>query len=92
VRSPSRHRQASRVARLRACNVGIPFDGNPCSLNAITDVRGIEVGHTTLIRGDGKLVVGRGPVRTGVTVILPRGIATTAQSSQQYSPKTATAR
>jgi L-aminopeptidase/D-esterase-like protein len=42
-------------------------------LNAITDVPGVEVGHTTLIEGDGPLVVGRGPVRTGVTVVLPRG-------------------
>jgi D-aminopeptidase len=57
----------------RARELGIPFDGEPGPLNAITDVAGVEVGHTTIIRGDGKLKVGRGPVRTGVTAILPRG-------------------
>jgi L-aminopeptidase/D-esterase-like protein len=59
----------------RARALGVPFDGTPGPLNAITDVKGVEVGNTTLIRGDGKLVVGEGPVRTGVTVILPRGHA-----------------
>ncbi len=59
----------------RARDLGIPFDGTPGPLNAITDVKGVEVGHTTLISGEGKLVVGRGPVRTGVTAILPRGDA-----------------
>jgi D-aminopeptidase len=58
---------------LRARALGVPFDGNPGPLDAITDVKGVEVGDTTLIRGDGKLVVGQGPVRTGVTVIFPRG-------------------
>src|ERR1041385_1170241 len=57
----------------RARDLGVPFDGAPGPLNAITDVTGIEVGHTTLIRGQGELKVGQGPVRTGVTVILPRG-------------------
>src|SRR3989442_1102341 len=57
----------------RARDLGIPFDGTPGALNAITDVRGVEVGHATLISGSGKLVVGKGPVRTGVTAILPRG-------------------
>jgi D-aminopeptidase len=57
----------------RARDLGIPFDGNPGQLNAITDVDGVEVGHTTLISGEGKLEVGKGPVRTGVTAILPRG-------------------
>jgi len=57
----------------RARDLGIPFDGTPGPLNAITDVKGVEVGHTTLISGDGKLIVGKGPVRTGVTAILPRG-------------------
>jgi len=57
----------------RARDLGIPFDGTPGPLNAITDVKGVEVGHTTLIQGEGKLVVGKGPVRTGVTAILPRG-------------------
>src|SRR6478609_3363674 len=58
---------------VRARDLGIPFDGSPGKLNAITDVPGIEVGHTTLISGEGKLEVGKGPVRTGVTAVLPRG-------------------
>jgi L-aminopeptidase/D-esterase-like protein len=57
----------------RARDLGVPFDGTPGPNNAITDVRGVEVGHTTLISGSGKLVVGIGPVRTGVTAIHPRG-------------------
>ncbi len=63
------------LAKERARDLGVPFDGQPGPLNAITDVAGVEVGHTTLIRGSSKLVVGEGPVRTGVTVILPRGRA-----------------
>jgi len=46
-------------------------EGRPGPANAITDVPGVRVGHVTLIAGDGPLVVGRGPVRTGVTVVLP---------------------
>jgi len=57
----------------RARELGIQLDGIPGLLNAITDVSGVEVGHTTLISGEGKLEVGKGPVRTGVTAILPRG-------------------
>ena len=57
----------------RARELGISFDGEPGPLNAITDVAGVEVGHATIIRGDGKLRVGHGPIRTGVTAILPRG-------------------
>ena len=57
----------------RARDVGVPFDGVPGKLNAITDVRGVEVGHRTIVEGEGKLVVGVGPVRTGVTAILPLG-------------------
>ncbi|HEY1270930.1 MAG TPA: P1 family peptidase [Terriglobales bacterium] len=60
-------------AKSRARDLGVPFDGTPGPLNAITDVKGVEVGHSTLISGSGKLVVGQGPVRTGVTAILPRG-------------------
>src|SRR6476469_10278678 len=60
-------------SRPRARDLGIPFDGNPGPLNAITDVNGVEVGHTTLMSGHGKLQVGVGPVRTGVTAVLPRG-------------------
>src|SRR5258708_5609818 len=62
---------ASPVRRAR--DLGIPFEGTPGELNAITDVPGVEVGQTTLIEGEGKLVVGKGPVRTGVTAILPLG-------------------
>src|SRR5260370_420450 len=58
---------------VRARNLGVPFDGTPGPLNAITDVAGVEVGYATIIRGEGKLVVGKGPVRTGVTAIIPRG-------------------
>jgi D-aminopeptidase len=57
----------------RARDLGVPFDGSPGPHNAITDVTGVEVGHTTLISGEGALVRGKGPVRTGVTAILPKG-------------------
>src|SRR5436853_2427236 len=60
---------------VRARDLGVPFDGTPGKFNAITDVPGVEVGYTTLISGEGKLEVGKGPVRTGVTAILPRGRA-----------------
>ena len=56
----------------RARDLGIPFPGDPGSLNAITDVAGVRVGHTTIIEGEGELVVGEGPVRTGVTAVIPR--------------------
>src|SRR6266496_756699 len=60
---------------VRARDLGVPFDGIPGKFDAITDVHGVEVGYTTLISGEGKLEVGKGPVRTGVTAILPRGHA-----------------
>jgi D-aminopeptidase len=63
----------SAQSKPRARALGVPFDGTPGPNNAITDVQGVEVGHTTLISGEGKLVVGKGPIRTGVTAILPRG-------------------
>ncbi len=56
----------------RARDLGVPFDGTPGAWNAITDVSGVEVGLTTLISGKGRLVVGQGPVRTGVTAVFPR--------------------
>ncbi len=59
--------------RPRARDLGVPFEGTPGPLNAITDVASVEVGHATLIRGEGRLDEGRGPVRTGVTAVLPRG-------------------
>jgi len=64
---------AAAQTKPRARDLGVPFDGTPGPLNAITDVRGVEVGHTTLISGEGALKVGVGPVRTGVTAVLPRG-------------------
>ena len=60
-------------SKVRARALGVPFEGVPGPLNAITDVAGVEVGHSTIVSGEGRLVVGRGPVRTGVTAILPRG-------------------
>src|SRR6266851_5532415 len=60
-------------ARPRARDLGVPFDGTPGPLNAITDVAGVSVGHSTIIASQGALVVGRGPVRTGVTAVFPRG-------------------
>src|SRR3989475_151630 len=60
-------------SRPRARDLGVPFDGTPGPLNAITDVAGVTVGHATIIKGQGTLVVGQGPVRTGVTAIFPRG-------------------
>jgi L-aminopeptidase/D-esterase-like protein len=57
----------------RAREIGIPLEGTAGPLDAITDVRGVTVGHTTIVRGAGKLAVGKGPVRTGVTAVFPRG-------------------
>ena len=62
-------------AEARARDLGIPFEGTPGPLNAITDIAGVEVGQKTLIQGQGPLKVGAGPVRTGVTMIFPRGHA-----------------
>jgi L-aminopeptidase/D-esterase-like protein len=64
---------AQEKTKPRARDLGVPFEGNPGPLNAVTDVSGVLVGHTTLISGEGKLEVGKGPVRTGVTAVLPRG-------------------
>jgi D-aminopeptidase len=60
-------------AKPRSRDLGVPFEGVTGKYNAITDVAGVEVGHTTLIEGKGPLVPGKGPIRTGVTAILPRG-------------------
>ncbi len=65
--------QEKSGAKPRARDLSVPFDGTPGPFNAITDVSGVAVGHTTLISGEGKLQIGKGPVRTGVTAILPRG-------------------
>jgi L-aminopeptidase/D-esterase-like protein len=60
-------------SRPRARDLGIAFDGVPGSYNSITDIPGVQVGYKTRIEGAGKLIVGKGPIRTGVTVILPHG-------------------
>lgn len=65
--------RAPEAQTMRARALGVPFDGAPGPLNAITDVAGVTVGYVTLVDGEGKLEVGKGPVRTGVTAILPRG-------------------
>lgn len=69
----------------RARDIGIPFDGLPGRFNAITDVAGVEVGYSTIITGSGKNILGKGPVRTGVTAILPRGRNNNPVFSNWYS-------
>ena len=64
---------SAQTTKPRARDLGIPFEGTPGKYNAITDVAGVEVGYKTLIEGSGKLVTGKGPVRTGVTAIFPKG-------------------
>jgi L-aminopeptidase/D-esterase-like protein len=66
---------APQAQKARERELGLPIGGTPGPLDAITDVAGVEVGHTTLISGSGRLVQGKGPVRTGVTVVHPRGKA-----------------
>jgi L-aminopeptidase/D-esterase-like protein len=78
AREPIKHPPATPAVEsktVRARDLGVPFEGIPGKFNAITDVPGVEVGYATLITGEGKLEVGKGPVRTGVTAILPRGHA-----------------
>lgn len=70
---------------IRARNLKIPFDGDTGKNNAITDVAGVTVGHVTLIEGNGALQVGKGPVRTGVTAILPRGLSSDPVFAGTYS-------
>jgi len=65
--------QVASKSRARELGIATLIGGTPGALDAITDVAGVEVGHTTLISGSGTLVVGKGPVRTGVTVVHPRG-------------------
>ncbi|MGH9683384.1 MAG: P1 family peptidase [Candidatus Acidiferrales bacterium] len=73
IRSTAQTNGSSVSDHPRARDLGVPFEGTPGPLNAITDVKGVEVGFRTLISGHGKLRVGVGPVRTGVTAIFPRG-------------------
>lgn len=72
--------RAGEGGRPRARDLGVPLEGTPGRWNAITDVAGVEVGYATLIEGDGQLEQGRGPVRTGVTVVLPLGRAAVGRS------------
>ena len=72
--------QQSISQKPRARDLGIPFFGQPGTLNAITDVVGVEVGFSTIIEGEGENIVGEGPIRTGVTAIFPRG------KSKKFSP------
>ncbi len=71
---------ATYAQKPRARDLGVPFDGTPGKLNAITDVLGVEVGHSTIISGKDEHIIGKGPVRTGVTAIFPRG------KSKKFSP------
>jgi L-aminopeptidase/D-esterase-like protein len=64
----------------RARDLGVPFVGKTGEFNAITDVKGVEVGYSTIISGEGKNIIGKGPVRTGVTAIFPRG------KTKKFSP------
>ena len=70
----------AQAQKPRARDLGVPFKGTTGTFNAITDVKGVEVGYSTIISGNGKNIVGKGPVRTGVTAIFPRGKA------QKFSP------
>ncbi|MVM37785.1 S58 family peptidase [Spirosoma sp. HMF3257] len=75
----------SYAQKPRARDIGIPFDGTTGKFNAITDVKGVEVGYSTIISGEGKNVLGKGPVRTGVTAILPRGRTNNPVFANWYS-------
>ncbi len=76
---------AASAQKPRARNLGIPFEGKPGGNNAITDVPGVEVGYSTIISGQGKNILGKGPVRTGVTAILPRGRTNNPVYASWYS-------
>ncbi len=71
----------------RARDLGLDFPGEPGPKNALTDIPGVLVGHTTLI-DDATTGYGRGPVRTGVTAILPRGRAVCTRSPRRSQPGT----
>jgi len=75
----------SYTQKPRARDIGIPFDGTTGKFNAITDVKGVEVGYSTIISGQGNNIRGKGPVRTGVTAILPRGRNNNPVFSNWYS-------
>lgn len=71
---------AANAQKPRARDLAVPFEGTPGPYNAITDVKGVEVGYSTIIAGSGENIAGKGPIRTGVTAIFPRGKA------QKFSP------
>lgn len=75
--TPAAPAPAAATERARELGLSALIGGTPGAGDAITDVAGVEVGHTTLIQGDGKLDVGKGPIRTGVTVVHPRGLKST---------------
>jgi L-aminopeptidase/D-esterase-like protein len=75
----------AKKERIRARDLGVPFEGETGLFNAITDVNGVQVGHSTIISGEGELVVGKGPVRTGVSAVLPRGRSHDAVFAGWYS-------
>jgi len=75
----------AQAQKPRARDIGIPFEGTPGKYNAITDVKGVEVGFSTIIEGEGKNIIGKGPVRTGVTAILPRGQNSTPVYANWYT-------
>jgi L-aminopeptidase/D-esterase-like protein len=77
--------QTMEAQKTRARDIGIPFPGSPGTFNAITDVHGVEVGYSTIITGEGKNIRGKGPARTGVTAILPRGRMNNPVYSNWYS-------
>jgi D-aminopeptidase len=77
--------QIADAQKPRARAIGIPFDGTPGTFNSITDVKGVHVGYSTIISGTGKNSRGKGPVRTGVTAILPRGMNNNPVYANWYS-------
>jgi hypothetical protein len=94
AREPIKHPPATPGVEAKTVHARdlVPFEGTPGTFNAITDVPGVEVGYATLITGEGKLEVGKGPVRTGVTAILPRrGLMRADFSKVRSSSQTHTA-
>ena len=70
----TKYQKFTKSGKVRARGAGVPFEGVPGELNAITDLADVGIGFSTIIKGNGSLVVGKGPVRTGVTAIIPRGL------------------
>lgn len=70
----TKNQKFTKSGKMRARGAGVPFEGIPGEINAITDLPNVGVGYSTIIKGSGSLVIGKGPVRTGVTAIIPRGL------------------